>query len=609
LKELISAANAFAKKYTSVDVTVISAFERHHAVAAATDAGTHAALETLQGLRSWHELEGAIDPGLWQLATELTGGDLLDWIADRPVDEMRRRAAELANLENPAEHPVLHRLVDLINRQFGLRPLFTELANVKTVADLKAQAGKRLDGLVQRLLGDDIKRLQETDLGHALVRIHAVLDRIDSFERAAYSRITDAARQAFLFDLHAEYSRATDNEALIDALIDATRPAGVELLRAAAHGDCRALLESLPSEHVRLSRGRLTHRLTRTRTVGVNIVGWHAGWRYRGMERAILRADQQIADAGGGVTVHTTVDLTRDKDRRRAQERVATNFMMRFIGESHGAVQPDSDTLEYLIDTLTNMAATYDLSFQDDSTNLSELGYYLGFARDFGLAESVRTDAVAALLPLKGPDDFGPMTVTYEVRYQSAGLRKLFAQPLDEAAIRRTIRKVTLASYVRAGGNLGRLGWAYWSSTTRKFFETSQTKSFASMSAKEFFVADSPFTGLPAPRYVVLQGTQLETLHTMYLIEDAFVRGLVALEALIDSGRKASPRELEDRLGDIATALRLLDSFGESVNTVFAVFDALLTEVRGADRASSLKIQSEAAGKTVTKVFLASSVS
>jgi hypothetical protein len=214
---------------------------------------------------------------------------------------------------------------------------------------------------------------------------------------------------------------------------------------------------------------------------------------------------------------------------------------------------------------------------------------------------------VAAMLPLKGPDDFGPMTVTYDVRYQSDGLRKLFTQPLDEAAIRRTIRKVTLASYVRAGGNLGRLGWAYWSSTTRKFFDTSHTKSFVSMSAKEFFVADSPFASLPAPRYVVLQGTQLETLHTMYLIEDAFVRGLLALETLIGSGRKVSPRELEDRLGDIATALRLLDSFGESVNTVFAVFDGLLAEVHGADRASSLKIQSEAAGETVTKVFLASS--
>jgi len=134
-----------------------------------------------------------------------------------------------------------------------------------------------------------------------------------------------------------------------------------------------------------------------------------------------------------------------------------------------------------------------------------------------------------------------------------------------------------------------------------------QTKSFASMSAREFFVDDSPFPGLTAPRYVVLQGPQLETLHTMYLIEDAFVRGLLALEALIGSGRRVSPRELEERLSDISGALRLLDSFGESVNTVFAVFDALLTEVRGADRASSLKIQSEAAGKTVTKVFLASS--
>src|SRR6185295_5805173 len=167
-------------------------------------------------------------------------------------------------------------LIQLVKGRFGLDPLFAELAKIQTVDDLKAQAGKRLDALVQRLLGDDIKRLQNTGLGHTIARIHKVLDSVDTFEPAAYAKFTDAAKQAYAFNLHAEYSRASTDQALIDIAIDTSRPEGVSLLHAAALGDFREALSSFQPELVRLNTGRLTHDLVRKSTLKINVVGWHS---------------------------------------------------------------------------------------------------------------------------------------------------------------------------------------------------------------------------------------------------------------------------------------------------------------------------------------------
>jgi len=54
----------------------------------------------------------------------------------------------------------------------------------------------------------------------------------------------------------------------------------------------------------------------------------------------------------------------------------------------------------------------------------------------------------------------------------------------------------------------------------------------------------------------------------------------------------------------VGDALALIDGFGESVNTTFAVFDTMLRRVAGASRASTLTLRSQAAGRTVTKMFL-----
>jgi hypothetical protein len=93
----------------------------------------------------------------------------------------------------------------------------------------------------------------------------------------------------------------------------------------------------------------------------------------------------------------------------------------------------------------------------------------------------------------------------------------------------------------------------------------------------------------------------------LYRVEDHFVRGLRALDGLVRGGvegRRISPTQFEHALGAIGDALQLLEHFGESPTTTFAVFDSLV-HLAGGVRASSLTLTSQAAGRPVKKVFLA----
>jgi hypothetical protein len=200
--------------------------------------------------------------------------------------------------------------------------------------------------------------------------------------------------------------------------------------------------------------------------------------------------------------------------------------------------------------------------------------------------------------------------VTYDVRYDGTGLAKLFERRLDESFVRRVMRQVILNAYLKVGGELENLGWVYW---TPGVFDTwkAAPMSIISLGPLEFKpIAASPFAAVPAPRSSTIQPERQRVLDTLYRIENGLVRGLLRLEGLIEDakgGKKISPHAFENALGDFGASMKLIDSFGESVNATFAVFDALLAGVDGARRASTMTLKSQAAAREVTKVLVSSS--
>src|SRR6185437_16304481 len=128
----------------------------------------------------------------------------------------------------------------------------------------------------------------------------------------------------------------------------------------------------------------------------------------------------------------------------------------------------------------------------------------------------IEATSVAALLPLSAENDFGAMSASYNVRYGADGLRRLFMAALDEPVVRTTMRQVILSSYLRVGGAMADVGWAYW---TPGVFDvwTASTPGFVSIVARELApIARSPFAGVAAPRTVVLAPEQQRTLDALY---------------------------------------------------------------------------------------------
>jgi hypothetical protein len=600
----------------TLDTTVVAALDRYfdHVTNPALGGEVAAALEKLAHLPSWDALQGDVNPVVWTLVGDLTDGDPLGWILEKGVGALQKRASDLIALGRSIATTDLGAAIRLAKEKFGLNPLLEGLKAIDTVPKLQAQAGKTLGAFVERLLGDDLRTLQESELGQALARVDGVLKSVDDFETRVYAKLLDVAKQKATFDLHAEYGRASDDEALVDLAIDAATPEGLALLRAAAVGDFQAALADYRPGRVRIFQGRLTRTLVTRSTLDVNVIGWHDKWRFKALDRVIVHADQQILPEPGGLTVYSIVDLTQQHDRettlRKSRERVSTNFLLRFLGESHGVIARDADNEAYLIDTIARLRARYQLGFEDDRTTAGELAYYLGFARDFGIADAaLAPGAIDALLPPVAQDDYGPVTASYDVRYDEAGLLHLFDRPFDEALVRRAIRTVVLTSYVQHPGPTADLGWAYWTPAIYGQWKAAYP-AFAASSSREFATAPSPLATVVEPARVVLSPLQQQVLGRLYEIEDDLTAGMRRLDELVRAARAGgppiSPRDFERALDRIGNGLDVLDNAARSVDATFAVFDALAAAA-GARRAASLTLKSKVGRRTVTKVFLSAS--
>lgn len=601
--------------YRSLDNTAITLFDQYFDKLQILTV----ALNKLRALTSWDQLKDRIDGELWEVLRRLTDGDPLGWVLGKieiakpdggkeaipSLPQLLQRVQQTLDLIEGDAHARIRQFIALAKSKFALNGFLNDLAAVDSIPDLKALASTKLGGFIERLIGKGIDQVKKSELDAVLQRIV----RADGFAQDLYNKFKESAKQSFSFKLHAEYSRASENDALIDVLIDLNDARGKDIYQAAARGDFQDVLSAFNPAIVKLKHGILTHQVTKESAFSINVAGWHSGWHYQGLDRVILNTAQQIsAENNGALTVFTSVDVTAEKERKQNGERMYTNFLLRFIGESHGVLQFDARNRQYLIDTITKIAAKYRLSFDDPHTQRTEIDYYLSFASDFGLAAGGAT--AAALLPLlplvrAGVDDYGPVSVDYEVSYTEAGLRDIFVVPIDGSAIRLIMRKLVLASYLRLPG-MENLGWAYW---TQGVYDEWKNGPAAFTNRSQLPVRGlrrSPFAQQAAPFNLTLSKRELIILNKLYSIEDKFTVGLMRLQTLVRGGPIA-PHDFEHALGDITSALQDLEHSEAPVNALFAVFDQLarLQAGREPTRASSLKIVSQVEGKQVSKIFIA----
>jgi hypothetical protein len=583
-------------------------------------------LDRIEGLQpgGLSTLRKDLSPTLWNILAQLTDGDPLGFLVEQvtlpgakeridSLTELRKRARAVLALIRDPEHQDIRRVLTLAKQSFGVDKLFRELAKVDTVDELEALANEKVGLFVTRLVGRTLD--SSTNLKQALNEVRAVLGKIDDFAQKLFKSFKDAVNSSYKVALHAEYSRASEFDALIDVLINMSGPQGRALLDKAGKGDFEEILTTSNTDIVRLLEGVLTHRTRRNKAFNVNIVGWHLNYRYEGFDRVITETEQRLMPSADGITIITSASLAVERQRKRQDELVHVNFLLRALGESAKVVRSDARQLGYLIETLSSLTARYRLEFTDDDTSLVELRDYLGFAQDLGLDKQGATlEQLEPLLPRGSNGSFGKLEASYDVRFGKRALDAILSVKTvskeGEQAIRSVLRRMLLSNYVKSEA-LHDVAFSYATPAIFDVFMDEGFASFGNHSQRDFPIRLEN-RSIAAPSRVVLDRTELNVLITLYSIENSIVDAIKSLIALLN-GKTIDPAAFEKKLGKFGDAMNAFDNFdqtsnehGVGTNTVFAVFDELVRLASRGEPANTsvLRLKSEAAGKTVEKLFL-----
>ena len=549
------------------------------------------------------------DPLGFLLGQISIGGKKLDALA-----ELKKRAESTLDLIRNSAHEEIRSVVALAKSQFGLDTFFRELAKLDTPEELQALANDKVGQFVTRLVGRGLD--SNANIKKAFDEVRAVLDKLDSFKNILFQKFREAANASYKATLRAEFSRSSDSDSLIDVLLNLADARGAELLGLAGRGDFEKILSVEDMSLVRLQEGVLTHRTMRASAFNVNIVGWHLNHNYAGFDRVITETEQRLIPSEHGITIFTTAALEIKQMRKRYDEEMHVNFLLRALGDSAGVVKSDEKNRGYLIDTLTSLTSRYELSFTDQDTTEGELRDYLAFAKELGLDQKGANFADLAPMLVRGPDgSFGPITTSYDVRFGPAAIDTLLSvkklSKEAETAVRSAMRRMVLANYLKDEG-LHDIAFAYATPEVYKRFDKLGYAAFIPPSAREETIQiDIP--GIAAPAKVLMEPIEYQVLVTLYNIENSLVGAIGDLYRVLGAGAGIKPGDFAKKLEKFGRALNLFDQFdqgsskhGEGATTVFAMFDMLVrmsTAGRSAT-AATLTLKSKANGKDVEKVFL-----
>src|SRR5262245_18445322 len=116
--------------------------------------------------------------------------------------------------------------------------------------------------------------MSNSELGAVVSRIHKALESAKKYEDNLNGKFKEAMSQSSSFKLLAEYSRASERDALIDIMINLSGEEGQRLMRSVARVTFQETLAVYSPDLVRINQGLLTHKVTKETAFSVNILGW-----------------------------------------------------------------------------------------------------------------------------------------------------------------------------------------------------------------------------------------------------------------------------------------------------------------------------------------------
>ena len=503
-------------------------------------------------------------------------------------------------------------LIAKAKEEFPLDGLFTELAKYDTAAELKKLVDDKIKGLVAVVIGRPFDELKKNDdFKKAAAKIKAVKEQLKKFREAYSNALKKAVHQGFTANVAFNYKSATKSEPLIDVEIDLSHPDGPELARLASRGDFTGVLDRFQPAAVRINKYTLTEDRSKSTTMSaeVSVVVWN--WKSRHLAEVIQHSEHSVEAASDGKLLHvysidTSAKETTEKNGwDKFKETVRTNFTLSVTAQTfqpQGAPSTGADG-QFLIETVSKMAASYDLSFEDERTKPSELTQYLALADQLklGPGSTVAVSELTSQFPV--PPGLGKVSVNYAVRYNDAAVRAAFLQfDVTDANQKRQLEDYTrdtarllISAYLTGlnDNNNPALGFAYTSSS---IYQT-----YRKLGNREPFKLE-PFT-VTFPSWHPRQGPpqalstpQKDQLFTYYKQEDTLVNALIELFKVIGKSRAQNAAIPEKDLKKAAR--RFLDMSDDlnangGPNTFFAVFDKFVQKAAApdAERLSTMVIE------------------
>ncbi len=561
------------------------------------------------------EKEAAMDA--WDVAQLLWGTSVYPLLLqnDRFAEfsALAQRARDF--VEEGATEP-LRNFITRLKSATRLDPLFEKLVEIKSAEQLEQITDERLQELAGHLIGVAFEELKKSELNNAVKALQENLNLIEEFKNDWYARVTEAVSHKFTFDLHYAFTRASRNRGLIDVELNLNRHEGRELARAAAAGDFSGALENYNSKYVRVNDGVFTHELDRSARLQINVMGRDRD-RIRKLSQIV---EHSIEPSRGGLLHIYAIDTsTRQlvKKGRKFKEVIESNFLLRSMGESfqnESDPSVDSKTRRYLVQTINNLAAQYDLLESDDHTSAEELKRYLDLAEFLGLFEKQSRESFVSDLASQFPDGFGKVKISYVVRYNNAVLRDALSSvsgdELRELA-RQTMRRLIGAKYtgMKRTEWLARVGFAYLSPSLHEVFDregSNALRQFKTVTLPAWFTRDAPLK-------VELSSSDIQFLITLCSIEQSYADRLVKLDQILDRVFKDGlPIPLDELMDAARKFIEMADDLDEwRENAFFAIFDKVVeTSLKKAPetkavRESAMTLEITPFGKNkVTKVML-----
>lgn len=583
-----------------------------------------AALQNLQdawtqiaGLAQCSDLANLTDAGAWNVINRLVGGDLAALLQDNTILSRITTIAQsgLGFLRGQWQ-PRLRDLVDELKNDFHLDQIFDELARCDSEDKLKSLADTKLQGVVEKLLAQPWDQITSSGLGQAVKDLHKALDAVNDFRNDWYEKIVRALNQSFSLCVNCAYTRAAQNEALIDVEIDVSTPEGQILFNNAVHGQFRKLFDPSNLSRIHVNEGVLTHELTKSSQLQINVFGW----KYRRLVDVISQTTNSIkVQATGLINVFTTNSSIKQCVKGKGCS-LESNFLMRLVGEAarpaDTARADNVNEKSYLVKMIRKIGVSYKLAVSSKVTDVKELTQYLELAEQLRLIP--KADAMADLLASQFPHGLGAVTATYVVNYGGDGIMEAFQNESAESLkqiVRDTSRKLVSAHLINSNNPLSAMvaiGFAYLDGLDSDVFYEDGFTAFRNCNTPARIPGWFP-TG---PRNVAMPAGELtkrEPLLTLYTIEQSTANRLAHLDAVIDAARNQGVPVDESKLAEAARNFveeaANLNEFGTQ-NTFFGVFDTFV-EIgsRGkTHRESTLILQITPSGATepITKYLAAS---